>query len=122
MAGFTLIEVLIALAIVAVGLGAAVRATIHVTSGAEQMKTRTLALWIAEDRLSENVARRSWPSPGAVQGTVTQANVPFVWRERVSPGPHPYFRRVTIEVSTAASPDYVLARLTGMLPMTVSER
>lgn len=114
--GFTLVEVLIALAIVAVGLGAAMRATIHVTSGAEEVKARTLAQWIAEDRLAENRARADWSAVGTTAGSVTQADLPFVWRETVSATVHPALRAIAIEVSPAAQPGYVLARLTGALP------
>lgn len=115
--GFTLIEVLIALAIVAVGLGAAVRATTQLTAGAEDMKTRTLALWVAEDRLADHAARRTWPNPGVSHGTAAQANVQFVWREAVAVTAHPVFRTVEVTVSTAAQPGYVLARLTGVASM-----
>lgn len=111
--GFTLIEVLIALAIVAVGLGAAVRATTQVTSGAEDMKVRTLALWIAEDRLAYHTARRSWPDPGVSQGTAAQAHVQFVWREAVAETATPLLRTIEVRVSTVAQPEYVLAQLTG---------
>ena len=114
--GFTLIEVLIALAIVAIGLGAAVRATVQVTSSAEQMKMRTLAAWVAEDRLAGHVAMKSWQAPGVVSGGATQASISFAWRETVAPTADPAFRSVAIEVMSAAQPDYVLARLVGMLP------
>lgn len=115
--GFTLVEVLIALVIVAVGLGAAVRATTHVTAGAEQMKLRTLALWIAEDRLAENETRKIWPVPGVFRGAATQAKLAFVWRETVAATAHPAFRSIAIEVSPAEQPDYVIARLSALLPM-----
>lgn len=115
--GFTLLEVLIALTIVAIGLGAAVRATTQVTSGAENMKMRTLALWIAEDRLADHAARRSWPNPGVTQGAGTQASVPFVWRETVAPASDAALRSIEVTVASAAQPDYVLARLTGVAVM-----
>lgn len=113
--GFTLIEVLIALAIVAVGLGAAMRATIHVTTGAEDLKIRTLALWVAEDRLVETSARLTPPAAGTARGSVTQAGVAFEWRETVAIAAHPALRSVALEVASAARPDYVLARLTGVV-------
>jgi len=114
--GFTLLEVLIALTIVAIGLGAAVRATTQVTSGAEDMKMRTLALWIAEDRLADHAARRSWPNPGVTQGAHAQASVPFVWRETVAPASDA-LRSIEVTVASAAQPGYVLARLTGVAVM-----
>lgn len=115
--GFTLLEVLIALTLVAIGLGAAVRATTQVTSGAEDMKMRTLALWIAEDRLADHAARRSWPNPGVAQGAGTQANVAFVWQETVAPASDGGIRSIEVTVAAAAQPDYVLSRLTGVAVM-----
>lgn len=113
--GFTLLEVLIALAIIALGLSAAVRATTQVISGAEQMRLRTLATWVAEDRLAEHAARRSWLAPGQLAGTALQANMQFAWRETVTPASEPSLRWIEISVAAATQPDYVLARLTGVL-------
>ena len=115
--GFTLIEVLIALAIVAVGLSAAVRATTQVTSAAEDMKARTFAVWIAQDRLAEHAARRTWPNPGVSQGTAGQAHLQFVWRESIADTAVPFLRTVEVTVATAAQPEHVLARLVGLAAM-----
>jgi len=49
---FTLIEVLVALAIVAVALSAGMRALAQSADGASSLKARTLALWVAENRLA----------------------------------------------------------------------
>ncbi|HYH40492.1 MAG TPA: type II secretion system minor pseudopilin GspI [Burkholderiales bacterium] len=116
-AGFTLLEVLVALAIVAIGLGAAVRASIQVTSGADALKARTLAVWVAENRLTEHAARRDWPAPGSAQGDVGQGGIAFTWRETVGTTAEPEFRRIEIAVAAASQPGYVLARLTGVLAM-----
>ena len=50
--GFTLIEVLVALAIVALGLSAAFAATGQAARSAEQLRVRTLAQWAAADALT----------------------------------------------------------------------
>ena len=49
---FTLIEVLVALAIVAVALAAGMRALAQSADGASSLKARTLALWVAQNRLA----------------------------------------------------------------------
>lgn len=117
--GFTLLEILIALSIVAIGLGAAVRATIQVTSGAEEMRIRTLAIWVAENRLADHSARKSWPAQGNTQGVDLQANLQFVWQESVSDSGDPLRRSIEISVRAAPRPEYVLARMTGIVFMPV---
>ena len=113
--GFTLIEILIALAIVAIGLAAAVRATYQVTIGTENARVRLVASWVAQDRLAERSARGDWPAPGTASGSATQGPFAFAWREVVSTTADPSLRRIDIVVADAARPDYIVARITGYL-------
>jgi general secretion pathway protein I len=113
--GFTLLEILIALAIVAIGLAAAVRATSQVIAGTELARLRLLATWVAQDRLAEHSARASWPAPGTVAGSAAQGPFQFAWRETVASTSEPSLRQIEIAVSASDRPGYVLARLTGLL-------
>jgi general secretion pathway protein I len=114
--GFTLIEVLVALAIVAVALAAAGRALGVVADGAAEAKLRLLAGFVAENRLGELAARRAWPAPGLYEGIESQGGVAFAWRVQVSSTPHPLFRRVEVRVAHPATPSHELRRLVGVLP------
>ena len=111
--GFTLVEMLVALAIVAVALTAGMRALAQAADGAGTLKARTLALWVAQNRLASAEFARELPPPGQRSGDATQAGLAFVWRETVAGTPNPVFRRIEVEVAEAQAPDYVLARLTG---------
>jgi general secretion pathway protein I len=113
--GFTLVEVLVALAILAVALAAAGRSVALSTDSAIEHKERVLAGLVAENRLGELVARRAWPGIGVTEGTERQAGVDFRWRAEVFATPHPGLRRVEIQVSDAADPDHELRRLVGVL-------
>ena len=112
---FTLIEVLVALAIVAVALAAGMRALAQTADGATTLKLRTLALWVAENRLAQAQLQMPWPEVGAAAGSELQANVALDWRETVSATPNPAFRRIEIVVTQQDLPDYALARLVGYL-------
>ena len=112
---FTLIEVLVALAVVAVALAAGMRALAQSADGASSLKMRTLALWVAQNRLAQAQLAPTWPSRGTTQGDETQAGVRLVWHQTVSDTPNPAFRKVEIAVSDPAVPDYTLARLAGYL-------
>ncbi|HET9340138.1 MAG TPA: type II secretion system minor pseudopilin GspI [Casimicrobiaceae bacterium] len=111
--GFTLVEMLVALAIVAVALTAGMRALAQAADGAGTLKARTLAMWVAQNRLASAAFATELPPPGRRAGEAAQAGVAFVWRENVGATPNPVFRRIEVEVAEAGSPDYVLARLTG---------
>ena len=113
--GFTLVEVLVALAILAIALAAAARSVALSTDSAIEHKQRVLAGLVAENRLGELVARRAWPGAGVTEGTERQAGVDFRWRAEVIATPHPGLRRVEIHVSDTADPTHELRRLVGVL-------
>jgi general secretion pathway protein I len=113
--GFTLIEVLVALAIAAVALAAGMRSVAQSSDAATLLKARTLALWVAQNRLAAAQLANPWPALGLRNGNEAQAGTTFVWREVVEGTPNPAFRKISITVSDPATPDYALARLTGYL-------
>jgi len=114
-AGFTLIEILVALAIIAVALAAGLRAIAQSTDGATALKQLTLALWIAQNRLAVAQLESALPQVGERSGNAQQAGTPFVYRETVSGTPNPSFRKIEIVIADPAVPDYALARLVGYL-------
>lgn len=111
--GFTLIEILVALTVVAVALAAGMRALAQSADGAGTLKARTLAMWVAQNRLAAAELAGELPGTGERSGDAVQANRAFVWREKIGTTPNPAFRRIDVEVAEAGQPDYVLARLTG---------
>ena len=82
-AGFTLVEVLIALAIVAIALMAALRVAGQGALNAGDLRSRMLAGWVAENRLAEHRARGDWLSLGIQNGTQRQGGVEFAWRDHL---------------------------------------
>jgi general secretion pathway protein I len=114
-AGFTLVEILVALAIVAVALAAGMRAVAQASDGATLLKQRTLALWVAQNRLAAAQVARTWPAIGTSDGDAVEAGARFAWHENVAGTPNPSFRRIEILVADPAEPDYALARLVGYL-------
>jgi general secretion pathway protein I len=113
--GFTLVEILVALAIVAVALAAGMRALSQSADAASSLKARTLALWVAENRLANAQLADPWPGIGDNDGDAVQAGMRFVWHESVSATPNGAFRKIEIAVAQPDNPDYALARLVGYL-------
>jgi general secretion pathway protein I len=113
--GFTLVEVLVALAIVAVALAAAGRSVALSTDSAADHRLRVLAGFVAENRMAELSARRAWPGIGVTEGTEGQAGIEFRWRAEVVATPHPLLRRVEIQVTDPDDASHELRRLVGVL-------
>lgn len=114
-AGFTLIEVLVALAIVAVALMAALRSAGQGAGNVAELRSRLLAGWVAQNLLAEQRARREWSEVGTYRGKGRQGNIDFIWRKEITETRNPAFRRVDISVFAPSGESHALAGLTGFL-------
>jgi general secretion pathway protein I len=112
---FTLVEILVALAILAIALAATTRAAGLATDGARETRARLLATWAAQNRVADLRARRVFPSPATTTATVEQGGMSLVLQETVAGTPNPTIRRVELAVSDAADPGRVLATQTAFL-------
>lgn len=115
--GFTLLEVMVALAILALALSAGLRAGGVSVGNAGEIRQRQLADWVALDRLQEHRARRDWLPVGSNNGETQQGGIRFRWEERISGTPNVQFRRIEIRVFPvdATDPDHALAKAVGFL-------
>ncbi|MEZ5701642.1 MAG: type II secretion system minor pseudopilin GspI [Burkholderiaceae bacterium] len=98
-AGFTLIEILVALAITALALAAGIQATGALTRAAERQSTQWLAQLCAENTLVEMRLARQLPPTGDNTSTCAQAGQELDVRTSVQPTPNPNFRRVDAVVT-----------------------
>jgi len=115
--GFTLLEVLVALAILAISLMAALRSGAMGTQYTGDIRLRLVADWVAQDRIEEHRARRDWLPLGTQSGEATQAGMQFRWEEKISSTPNAQFRRIDVRVFQTDGPDksQALAQFTGFL-------
>lgn len=113
--GFTLLETLVALAILAIALAAVMRATGAGTNHAEAMRMRVVADWVAQNRLAQHASRCDFLPPGVQNGEETQAGIQLMWKEEISVTPNPAFRRIEVSVYTPDDSEYALRRLIGFL-------
>ncbi len=98
-AGFTLIEVLVALAVVALALAAGLRAADALTDNARRLEDVVAAQWCADNQLTELRLRRVFPGVGDSDFACEQLGRSFKGQLRTRPTPNPSFRRVDAEVS-----------------------
>jgi general secretion pathway protein I len=115
--GFTLIEIAIALALLAIALAAVSRATQAVLEGNRALRERTLAQWVAQNRLALRLGAQAWIAPGNYAGEDVQADVAFRWQERISETPNVALRRIDVSVAAAAEPARELARMVGFIAL-----
>ncbi len=97
-AGFTLIEVLVAVTIVALCLAAGLRAAGAMTSNAERLAVNSLAQWCAENELTEMRLTKLFPGIGEKPFSCTQLGRDFSGKMTVAATPNPNFRRVEAQV------------------------
>ncbi len=114
--GFTLLEVLVALAIVGTALGASLRAVGSLTQNSNDLRTSMMATWSAENRLTQIRLAREWPAVGKRAFDCSQGELKLACEEDVFATPNLNFRRVEVSVFDAAAPERRIIKLTQVVP------
>lgn len=96
--GFTLVEVLVALAVVAVALAAGLRAAGALTDNTERLAAVTAAQWCAENALTNLRLAAQLPSIGDADFSCEQIGRTYAGTLATRPTPNPNFRRVDASV------------------------
>lgn len=109
-AGFTLLEVLVAMTILAVAATGLLAASGQSLAQMQMLEKKTQAQWVAENRLTELRAARAWPEPGVRTDTVAFGEQQWQVRLTVSQTAHAGMRQIKVEVSQGEAS---LATLTG---------
>jgi general secretion pathway protein I len=115
-AGFTLLEVLVALGVLALTMGAAIRAVGSYTGNQAYLQDRTFAIWVARNVLAEQQLEAAWPGVGELKGTTDLGQREWRWLAKVTQTEEEELRRLDVEVQLAdAEDDQPLAVLSGFL-------
>lgn len=113
--GFTLIEVLVAMSIIAVSLMAASRVALNALNSSEYLKLKLSADWVAQNRLETHSIYKEWMPAGVFRGQEEQAGILLNWEEEITDTPNPTFKKVVVNVYEPSNPEYSLRRLVGFL-------
>ncbi|MFK4752534.1 MULTISPECIES: type II secretion system minor pseudopilin GspI [Oceanospirillaceae] len=113
--GFTLLEVMIALTIFASIAIVISGTTSQAANTLLTLENKTMASWVAENRLTEMRLSHSLPKTGSTRDSVKMVNREWITLTKVEKTDFPAVVRVTVSVSLDNDPDYSLVNLTTVM-------
>jgi general secretion pathway protein I len=114
-AGFTLIEVMVALVVVALGMMAVHKVLNDYAFASAYVEQKTLASWIATNKLTELAIGPTWPSIGDSEEEVEFARQFWRCDIVVSETAVPNLRRVDVSVSLQNEPERVIHKVSALI-------
>ena len=111
--GFTLIEVLVALAIIAIALGALLSTSGSQANSTAYLKQKTIAHWVAMNELTRLNVENRFPDLGTAKGSVEMAGAEWFWQRETLKTEDPSARQVSYTVYADKTRRQNLTRLTG---------
>ena len=121
--GFTLVEVLVALLVVAVGLGAVFLSLNQHIYNATYLREKTIASWVAENRLANVRLAGSVPEVDETSGEEEMGETRWRWTQKVTETGVANLRRIDISVANDMYPEISLITLSGFMgaPVPISD-
>jgi general secretion pathway protein I len=113
--GFTLIEVIVALTIIAVALAAVISAASSTVYNAAGLQERTFAHWVAMNKLTELHVMQEFPAARKTTGSTLMAEHEWFWTMDVTDTQDESVRKVEIAVRTNEDDENSLVNLTGFV-------
>ncbi len=120
--GFTLLEVVVALAVVALGIIAAFNLIVQISAGSLHMKEKTFAGWIASNEITRLRLSGDFPGVSQFDGDVEFAGSTYRWRATVSETGVDDLRRIDMDVAYVDDPGTVIGRSVGFVSPPVQPR
>jgi general secretion pathway protein I len=115
-AGFTLLEVLVALVIIGTAFGASLRAISSLTQNSSDLRAAMMATWSAENRLAQIRLAQEWPALGTRRFDCSQVELSLRCEETIYPTPNPSFRRVEVSVLVGGDVPRKIITLSQIVP------
>lgn len=103
--GFTLVEVLVALVIVALGAAAVMSSMNSAVSTTTRLRDRSFAEWVAINRITESRLSVSFPALGRSEGVVRMAESDWQWRQDIRKTSIEGVVQIIVEVRRLGSTD-----------------
>ncbi len=87
--GFTLLEVLVALAVAGTGLAGVIKVAGGNAYNAQHLQNKTLAQWVAMNRIAEIQVKHEFPAIGEKKGDAEMADRTWYWHQETKAAPFP---------------------------------
>lgn len=113
--GFTLLEILAAVAVLAIALSALVQTVSMNTKTVALLRDRTFAHWVAMNQITQLQIAESWPSTGTHNGKDEMAGKEWGWTLRITDTPNSTIRRIDVEVFQTPERKELVTALVGYL-------
>ena len=96
--GFTLLEVMVALAVIALGMAAVIKTVTTTTSNTIHLRDKTFAYWVAQNQLAEIELTAASPKTGFTDGEEKLAGLTWHWTRKIEGTEDPDTNRIEITV------------------------
>ncbi len=113
--GFTLLEVLVAMTVLAIALASIIKVSANQALNTEHLRDKTLAHWVAMNQIAQLQLTQLWPSIGKKNGAEAMGQHEWHWQSIVSDTPDSRVRRLQINVFRSPDDESPVTQLSSFL-------
>lgn len=106
--GFTLVEVLVALVVVALGVSAVMSSMLSAITSTDRLRERAYAEWVAINQITETRVSAAFPAIGRTEGVARMADREWDWSQEVRPTAIAGVVQIVVEVRPRGSEDWLV--------------
>ncbi|MES9831491.1 MAG: type II secretion system minor pseudopilin GspI [Candidatus Thiodiazotropha sp. LLP2] len=117
--GFTLLEILIALAILAIALSSIIAVASNQSMNVAYLRDKTLAHWVAMNQITELQIQNKWPATGTKKGNEEMGLQKWYWEREISKTPDDRVRQIEIRIFRNKDDDNSVTRLVSFLSQPI---
>lgn len=113
--GFTLIEIVIAVAVLGIAMAAVIKGISENLANISHLREKTFATWVAANTLKEMEINQAWSDGGRQTGESVMSGYTFYWRWQMEKTENENLRRLTVTVYSDEDRENQLTSLEGLL-------
>lgn len=113
--GFTLIEVTVALLVLAIALSAIIKTVSDNISNASYLRDKTIAHWVAMNKMTELHVSDELPATEATKGEMEMAGREWFWKTTITETEDAYVHKINIEVRAQKNSESPLVKMGGFV-------